>query len=144
MVIRNAVDKKALGNSPILKCDLRLFAPAIGGYAPAGLIATLANSPFLGRVVDAVLKASPAFQDLSGEKLLEKLRRKTEANARRHKSQLAFRARILWGRKDYVVNPEKYRDDVEVFEDSTHTKICKPDYSYVVPLEWVFISEEEK
>ena len=136
VVIRNGVDKKANGNSPLLRSHLCLFAPAIGGYAPAGLLGTLANSPFFGRVVDAVLKAAPAYQDLSGYDLLKKLRQKTERNAR-DKSNFAFRADILWGRKDYVVNPDKYEDDEEDFEDCSHTKICKPDSAYPVPLERV-------
>jgi len=137
VVIRNAVDKKAGGKSLILKCDLRLFAPAIGGYAPAGLVGTLVNSPFLGGILDAVLKASPAYQDLSGKGLLNKLRSKTEKNAHRHKSEPAFRAQILWGRKDYVVNPDKYDGDQEEFEECGHTKICKPDDAYFSPLNWV-------
>jgi pimeloyl-ACP methyl ester carboxylesterase len=137
VVIRNAVDKKSTGNSPILRCQLSLFAPAIGGYAPAGLLGTLANSIFFGKLLDGVFRAAPAYQDLSGSDLLKKLRRKTEKNARREKSKPAFRAHILWGRRDYVVKPDKYDDDEEEFEDRNHTGVCKPNSGYLVPLQRV-------
>jgi pimeloyl-ACP methyl ester carboxylesterase len=144
VVIRNAVDKKSSGNSQILRCHLRLFAPAIGGYAPAGLVGTLWNSPFLGKVLDALLRATPAYQDLRRIKWLEKLRGKTERNARRKKSTPAFRANILWGRRDYVVNPDKYDDDLERFEEQGHIGVCKPKSIYPVPLELVYGRMEEE
>lgn len=137
VIVRNAIDKKSTGSSPILRCQLRLFAPAIGGYAPAGLLGVLANSPFFGRVLDSALRAAPAYQDLSGSQLLEKLRNKTEANARKRKAVPAFRAKILWGSKDFVVNPDKYEYDDEDVRDQSHTGICKPNSTYEDPLEWL-------
>jgi pimeloyl-ACP methyl ester carboxylesterase len=136
VVIRNAVLKKAKRNSPLLRCSLFLFAPAIAGYAPAGLLGTLATFPGLGKVVDALLRASPAYQDLNDPDLLKPLRQKTEKEAQ-DPSKPAFRAQILWGRKDRVVKPDKYEEDEEFFEERSHIEICKPNSDYLVPVGWV-------
>lgn len=137
VVIRNGIDKKAKGHSQILRSELRLFAPAIGGYDPTGLPGVLANSPVFGKLLDCVLRFSAAYKDLSGSDLLKRLQRKTERNAREQKAVSAFRANILWGRRDRIVNPEKYDDDEEDFKDQGHIGVCKPDDDYVAPLEWV-------
>jgi pimeloyl-ACP methyl ester carboxylesterase len=136
VVIRNAVVKKASRNSPLLRCHLSLFAPAIAGYAPAGLLGTLANFPGVGGIIDALLKAAPAYQDLKDTPFLNKLRRRTEQEAR-DESKHAFRAHILWGRNDRVVKPDKYEDDDEDFEERNHIQICKPTPQYSTPVGWV-------
>jgi pimeloyl-ACP methyl ester carboxylesterase len=139
VVIRNGVKDRLNGNSPILRCQLVLFAPAIGGYAPAGFLGTLANWPFLGTVLDAVLQAAPAYQDLRDNDLLKEIRRKTErkdreASKAKDKSKPALGAYIVWGRKDRVVKPRKYDQDSEDFEDCNHVEVCKPRSSYCNPL----------
>jgi pimeloyl-ACP methyl ester carboxylesterase len=139
VVIRNGIKDKLSGNSPILKCQLVLFAPAIGGYAPAGFLGTLANWPFLGTILDAVLQAAPAYQDLQDNDLLKEIRRKTERKDReatkaKDKSKPALAAYIVWGRKDRVVKPKKYDQDSEGFEDRNHVGVCKPTASYFSPL----------
>jgi pimeloyl-ACP methyl ester carboxylesterase len=139
VVIRNGIKDKLNGNSPILKSQLVLFAPAIGGYAPAGFLGILANWPFLGTILDAVLQAAPAYQDLRDNDLLKEIRRKTERKDReaakaKDKSRPALSAYIVWGRKDRVVKPMKYDQDNENFEDCNHIDVCKPSSSYFSPL----------
>ncbi len=139
VVIRNGVKDRLNGNSPILRCQLVLFAPAIGGYAPAGFLGTLANWPFLGTILDAVLQAAPAYQDLRDNDLLKEIRRKTErkdreASKAKDKSKPALGAYIVWGRRDRVVKPRKYDHDSEDFEYCNHVDVCKPSSSYCSPL----------
>ncbi len=140
VVIRNAILQRA-GNatSPILQSRLILFAPALEGYSPAGLLGTMANFPGVGPVVNAVLMASPAYKDLRNTKYLGKIRADTEEQASK-RGEPAFIAKIMWGRQDGVVEPRKYDLDFEDFEDRGHTDICKPHSGYLKPI--YFIDEQ--
>jgi hypothetical protein len=98
-------------------------------------------------ILDAVLQAAPAYQDLRDNDLLKEIRRKTERKDReaakaKDKSKPALCAYIVWGRKDRVVKPKKYDQDSEDFEDCNHVDVCKPRSSYSSPL--VRLSERVK
>jgi hypothetical protein len=142
VVIREAiVSKLPPKSSPLLDCRLSLFAPAISGYAPSGILGTLAKSPVLGSIIEAVLWASPAYQDLTKQErnkddFLTELRNKTQTAAL-ISTKTALRANILWGRGDHIVAPKKYDCDEREFEEQNHTGICKPNRNYLRPLDWV-------
>lgn len=108
-----------------------LFAPALFGYAPAGILGFVANAPVLGDLIDAALRISPAYRDLQPEKkTLEKLQQVTERLARA-RSGRAYMASLLWGRRDRIVQDGKYHGDVSDYRDGHgHVSICKstPDY----------------
>ena len=115
---------------------LSLFAPAIGGFRPAGLLGTLVNTPVIGPILSAFLNSGSGFQDLGDKDYLRELREKTEKAAK--SSQLpALFADILWGYRDKIVHPTKYDHDAEDFVDRNHIDICKPKLDYILPLEFV-------
>lgn len=122
---------------PALDGAVRLFAPALFGYRPSGLLGALARSPFVGRFVDWVLSStSSAFQDLSDPReLLSSLQAQTETLASSH---AILRASILWGENEHVLKTGQYQDDaiVEFVPGGTHTSICKPRPDFLRPLEF--------
>lgn len=87
---------KLLGvsNYPVLQAQLCLFAPALMGAQPAGLLGILAHK------ID-VLHYSRAYNDLGqGSKVLTNLQKHTEEYADQYGAQLrSLCARVLWGRK---------------------------------------------
>jgi hypothetical protein len=140
VVIRTMIIEE-LTNPALLNCRLALFAPAIAGYKPAGLLGSVAKFPGLGLLLETVLIAAPAYQDLKDEDDLKDLRTKTEEAKDKGR---ALRADILWGRKDYVVKPKKYDCDKQDFEDCNHTQICKPSEEYLKPVDHVKKWPEER
>jgi hypothetical protein len=142
VIIRKAIldadsDKKR-DRSFLLSAGMALFAPALFGYKPSGLLGTLASFPGLGKVVDAFLIASPAYQDLNDlDGLLMPIQEQTERLAD-EKAYPACSARILWGQRDHVVTPGKdgkYRSDTRDYLDGhSHTSICKPTLNYTDPI----------
>jgi pimeloyl-ACP methyl ester carboxylesterase len=142
VVIRKAVLDAAFDErkprTELLEARIALFAPALFGYCPSGFLGTLSGFPGLGGIVDALLSATPAYQDLKDTQgILSPLQEQTEklsAEKLRH----AFRAFILWSRKDHVVKPGssgKYRDDIRDYVDGgSHTSICKPRMDYIAPI----------
>lgn len=125
-------------NSPLFDARLALFAPALFGYAPTGLLGAIANFPGLGSVVDAFLKVSPAYRDLQpGSKtdMLAPLKTKTESL---QEVAIGFRAWILWGTEEGIVKDGKYeRDDRTYAEGQNHNGVCKPRVHYDDPLDFV-------
>jgi pimeloyl-ACP methyl ester carboxylesterase len=140
VVIRTMIVRD-LENTALLNCRLALFAPAIAGYKPAGLLGSMANFPGLGLLLEAVLVAAPAYQDLKDKEDLKQL--KTDTETAQSKGR-ALCADILWGHKDYVVKPQKYACDTQDFEDCNHTQICKPSEDYPKPLDHVKKWPDEK
>jgi len=142
VVIRQAIiNRLARTSSKLLDCRLSLFAPAISGYAPSGLLGTLTKSPILGPILEAFLWASPAYQDLKKNEpgkddFLTELRKKTQAAAQRSPRN-ALRANILWGRSDRIVTPKKYDFDQQEFVEQGHVGVCKPNRYYLKPLDWI-------
>ena len=121
-----------------------LFAPAIFGYAPAGLVGIVAKMPGLGSVVDAVMYASPAYQDLKEvNTLLGPLQQRTEAIQAQHRG---CRASILWASNDNIVRDGegKYAGDPDpqYEEGQGHVSVCKPRDDYPRPVEFLLRSME--
>jgi pimeloyl-ACP methyl ester carboxylesterase len=133
-VVLRTMILEQLTNQALLNCRLALFAPAIAGYKPAGLLGAISNFPGFSLLLEAVLVASPAYQDLKDKVDLDRLRSKTEAV---HDKGHAFCADILWGRNDHVVKPQKYDCDEQDFEPCNHTQICKPSEQYLKPIDHV-------
>jgi hypothetical protein len=140
VVIRKMVLAE-LSNPAVLACRLALFAPAIAGFKPAGLLGVLAKFPGLGAILNGIMYASPAYQGLNDTKKLERLRADTEQS---HAKGRALCADILWGDEDYVVEPEKYDCDVEEFVHFNHTLICKPSEDNLKPVDHVKKWPQEK
>ncbi len=122
-------------DSPLYDAKLALFAPALFGYEPSGILGALANLPGLGSVIDACLRVSPAYRDLRRDsrfQLLTTLQIKTEAL---QDLAVGFRASLLWGRKDRILQDGRYSgDDSEYRDNLGHIAICKPNESYDDPI----------
>jgi pimeloyl-ACP methyl ester carboxylesterase len=127
------------GSRPgFMSARLRLFAPALFGYSPSGLLGILVRLPFLGSVTDAVLSASPSYQDLRHpSEFLKLLRDKTERCAQQDHSP-ALRASILWGTREQILKVGRYEQDTIYahVKGSDHAAICKPTQDYLTPLEF--------
>jgi hypothetical protein len=130
-----AFDDIVLHTSPVL------FAPAIGGFLHDGLISTIAGKAWPLSLVLALweVRASPAYVDLKTRSpSLDSLRDRTVSALAKSPAHKALRARILFGLNDNVVHivqyPEDSRSDVR---DKAHLDVCKPDESYLQPMEEV-------
>jgi hypothetical protein len=131
-------EKETFG-SRLLLARLRLFAPALFGYSPSGLVGILVRLPFLGTIIDACLSASPSYQDLRyPSEFLSSLQEKTEQWARENSSP-ALRASVLWGRQEDILKVGRYEQDTIYahVKGVRHSGICKPTERYVIPLEFV-------
>lgn len=137
VVVRQLILREYDANprTPLRDAKLALFAPALFGYEPSGLLGIVMNFPGLGRVIDACLRSSPAYRDLqrdSKHKLLVTLQTNTEAL---QDVATGFVASLLWGRKDRILADDKYKkDDVTYKDDLGHTAICKPTLDYDDPI----------
>lgn len=140
-VVLNAVTANPV--SPLhSSSDVILFAPAIFGYAPSGLIGVLANLPGFGSLIDAALQGSPAYQDLKDlSTVLLPLQSETEASQPHHRG---CRASILWARNDHIVRDGKGKyaadHDAQYEDDQGHISICKPRDGYFRPVEFLLES----
>jgi pimeloyl-ACP methyl ester carboxylesterase len=124
--------------SPILSAQLRLFAPAIGGSRPTGVLGVLYHS-FIGALVRPLLSGSKAYQDLHPRSaLLRNLRAETERLVERQPLLRALPASVLWGKGDDIVSDDAYACDRAEWEASvSHTAVCKPTALYRRPLDFV-------
>lgn len=147
VIIRNAILKRAKSKTAkvmqssqrkvLLRAELYLFAPAIAGFRPTGILGALMNMPWLGSVLKALMSSNASYQDLSDVEFLKELKSKTEAAAKASPQTSAFRANIAWGYQDKVVHPTKYNDDYEEFVDQDHIQICKPCDANTHPIQFV-------
>ncbi len=120
----------------VLRAALRLFAPAIGGEAVTGLLGVLARLPFIklgtGSVAARVSMASTSPAVSTARHLTEEY---TD-----YLTMGCFRADIIWADIDHVIEPEKYKQDLECQEpppETDHMSICKPTAYYLVPISFI-------
>lgn len=120
----------------MLKAQMRLFAPALGGDMQSGLAGVLVTLP----VISNVLSASAAKKGMDqGAPSVTEARRRTDGYAK-YLWFDCFRAHIIWAEKDSIINSEKYDEDRQCLNfptGSTHTSICKPTLNYSLPLNFV-------
>jgi hypothetical protein len=127
----------------ILDAELRLFAPAIFGANPAGLIG-LAYHFVMGSLkysqwVNPVMKSSRVLRQLKEDSTkLERIRTDTEQLASVRKLR-ALTAHVLFGADEQIVEPDKYKHDhLDVAEKGhNHWSICKPFHNFRKPLKFV-------
>jgi hypothetical protein len=82
---------------------------------------------------------SPAMQELEqNSNLLRALREDTTHFADAHPQLSGLRARTAWAHHDDIVTAFDYRHDVSWrILKTSHSSVCKPNKSYLVPLELV-------
>ena len=130
-------DKPAL-----LDANARLFSPASAGFEPSGWLGLLRATGFWDRMIEIILRRSPAYTDLQPNSLvLRETRDRTVSLINTHGADLsALRAHIVWANPDGVVITERYGTDyVDSSSDNKgHISICKPrDDEYELP--WAFV-----
>ncbi len=144
LVIRRALvviykDEEPNPTSRILSSQLALFAPAIFGFAPSGMVGTVLGIGRAEKLAMLVLRFSRAFREMEKGDVPAEIQRHTEAFLKR--SNLScFTARVLFGREEEIVTKMEYTDDFpEPSEpNETHTSICKPRARYLRPFKFVF------
>jgi pimeloyl-ACP methyl ester carboxylesterase len=121
----------------LLKAHVRLFAPAIGGEALSGIAGIIASLPG----VSLFARSSGSKTSLNaGSIAVTSTREWTERYAELFAGMDCFRAHILWADEDRVVPADAYHRDFvcrNIPVNSTHGSICKPDRSYLLPLQFV-------
>jgi hypothetical protein len=128
--------------SPLLEAELRLFAPALIGAQPAGLLGLLVRLPLFGEKVGMLLAGylGPVGQLLDPEnrQILEDLRAYTEDAAEENRNVSALEAKVLWGTDEKLLTAWQYKwDHAEFVQGRNHTDLCKPTSTYTKPLEFV-------
>jgi pimeloyl-ACP methyl ester carboxylesterase len=120
----------------LANAHLRLFAPAIAGARPGGLLGVL-NAVGMS----AVLAWSRSKHELDQSSVvLSEIRQETEHFAERLPQLRAFSGvRIAWAGEDNVVAAVEYRcDNVGyVIPRATHKSICKPCSNFLAPIDFI-------
>ena len=125
--------------SPVLGCDVKLFAPSLLGARLAGLRGLLL-ALYPGRVLGTLVTFSSPYQELlPTSTFLAAVREQTERFAFDHPEVSAMRADILWAERDSIVISMSYACDIEQGHapGTTHSTVCKPHPGYTLPLEFV-------
>ena len=87
-----------------------------------------------------MLDSVPIHQDLEADSArLLRIEERTVELAKQHTAWSSLRAHMLFGTKEKFVYMERYSCDPvsELVEDRDHTSVCKPDASYLKPLEFI-------
>jgi hypothetical protein len=122
-----------------LHSRLRLFAPALLGFSPSGLLGIVMHTPVLGDFLDTIMHWSAAYQSLQmDDSFLLDLRRRTE-ELWRATSYPALRAKSLWGDREHFLRVGQYDHDdpIELADGETHKSVCKAREGYVTPMEFI-------
>lgn len=120
----------------LLKADLRLFAPAIGGESISGILGMFAGLPFVTPMTGisaAKLGLAPMATPVTSA-------RKATDDYTEFLSMGCFRAHILWADDEHVVTSEPYQRDHACRNlplGSDHKSVCKPKSIYPLPLSFV-------
>jgi pimeloyl-ACP methyl ester carboxylesterase len=124
----------------ILEAALRLFAPAISGARPAGLVGIAMRILGVGGLARLMLSFSPSYAELLPQGgVVGDLRAKTEMLAKRFPAVNAFRADVLWAEHDNIVIDREYFSDRNHgrVAGEHHQSVCKPRLGYRRPLDLV-------
>ena len=133
-----------VARSAWLDGELRLFAPAIFGFDPVGFrgffYRFLIEMPKLKIFIGPSLTSFAMYQDLEeGSRRLIELQKRTELLFSKYPLMPSLRGHLLFGAKEHVVYMDRYTCDpvYEIEEAQDPCSICKPDVSYLKPMEFV-------
>jgi len=120
-----------------LNSHLRLFAPACMGTNFSSILGfAIAFS-----VCSAIASSSLVRNELKPDSpVLQQLKIETENASSRFRETSGFKARVLFGERDHVVYTAAYAcDEIDPSYPKRfgHTDVCKPDFRYLKPLEFV-------
>jgi hypothetical protein len=120
----------------VLIANLRLFAPALGGETINGLLGVLSRSPVISTFTGSLaakLSMGPASAAVTSA-------RDSTNEYSDYLKMECFRAHILWADDDTIIEPERYKRDLECGNPppgTSHTSVCKPTQQYKKPLKFV-------
>jgi hypothetical protein len=115
---------------------VRLFAPAIGGESPAGLLGIITHCA----IIAPFLNASAAKTGMSETSSSVTTARASTDRYTDHLAMECFRAHILWADNDAIVNGERYRKDLQCENlppGTNHVSVCKPTRIFKRPVTFV-------
>ena len=130
--------------SLILDASVRFFAPAHLGAICSGKLAVALNAPISETLLLMLLRSKPLFHNIEqSSPILRHIESETAKMQKRFPKISALTAHSLFGSKDAIVNIGQYahepRADTE--QGQSHTSVCKPNASYMKPLEFIFDAE---
>jgi hypothetical protein len=125
----------------LLNAKLFLFAPAILGFTPSGLLGSALTISHLSRVVEPFLRLSPSYVEMKEGNSLAALKADTEKLQSQRPDLSCLRAHILFGSDERVVARGEFHGDYPEPPEhgKNHIDICKPKHSYMRPLDLVVI-----
>jgi pimeloyl-ACP methyl ester carboxylesterase len=125
--------------SPILDACVVLFAPALFGFLPTGLLGMLASLFPLSGLLDFVVAGSQAATELRDGITLEQIQRLSEELHVQLPQYSALTAHVIFGTAERIVRKQRYLQDLKypAEEGKDHSSICKPDIYYQRPLLFV-------
>jgi hypothetical protein len=120
-----------------LNSQLRLFAPACMGTNFSSLLGFATSFS----LISAIASSSLVRNELKpNSPILEPLKTGTENASAKFREIHGFKAKVLFGEHDQVVHTEAYDcDDIDPDFPTghDHTSVCKPEFKYLKPLEFV-------
>lgn len=119
-----------------LNSEVRLFAPACMGTNFSSLLGFATS---FWALVSALASSSLVRNELlPNSPVLEPIKTGTENANTRFREIPGFAAKVLFGDTDQVVYTAAYKcDDIEYADNQDHFSVCKPNFGYLRPLEFV-------
>jgi hypothetical protein len=130
---------EGLSDLLIAKSALRFFAPAHLGVMGAGKLGIAQNVPIIDRLIGGYLQSKPLYHNLKHDSpTILDLRKATERLFEVFEVE-ALKACSLFGQHEEIVYFGGYSHDepTQTQAGHWHTTVCKPNVSYVKPLEFV-------
>jgi hypothetical protein len=120
----------------VLNSQLRLFGPACMGTNFSSLLGFATS---LSSLVYAIASSSLVRNELRpNSAILRPIETQTENASAKFKEVSGFTAKVLFGNPDQVVNTASYKcDQIEYADGRDHSSVCKPDFKYLRPLEFI-------
>jgi hypothetical protein len=133
---KNNLVQKATKADIVLNSQLRLFAPACMGTNFSSLLGFATS---LSTLASAIAASSLVRNELlPNSPILRPIESETENASTKFPQISGFAAKVLFGDSDQVVYTASYKCDDIAYEDGRdHFSICKPDFDYLRPLEFV-------
>jgi pimeloyl-ACP methyl ester carboxylesterase len=129
--------------SPILQGRVVLFAPALFGFLPTGMVGLICQFFPVQKLIDIVTTTSVAAAELRDVKTLEQVQNVSEKLWSDFPEFQAFVAHVVFGEQENVVRKQRYIQDRKYMavRGKNHNDVCKPNSQYQEPLPFV-IGEE--
>jgi hypothetical protein len=132
----NDLVQQAAKTDIVLSSQLRLFAPACMGTNFSSLLGFATS---LSSLVSAIISSSLVRNELlPNSPVLRPIESETENASAKFQGISSLAAKVLFGDRDQVVYTASYKcDEIAYANGQDHPSVCKPDFKYLRPLEFV-------